>query len=130
MTPVQPEERGAPLKHSGPGIASFVIGLLSILTMIISMVVMIAGLADYIDENGNLFVPDQEEFATDPSVLGGILLFFLGMLLSVVGVVLGIVGCVIRNRKRVFAILGLVFSGLVAVGMIFTILLGLAAQAQ
>jgi p-aminobenzoyl-glutamate transporter AbgT len=130
MTPVQPVEQDAPLKHSGPGIASFVVGLLSILTTIISMLVTIVGLADYTDENGMLFVPDQEEFVTDASILTGVLLFFLGVLLSVVGVVLGIVGCVIRNRKRVFAIVGLVLSSLVTVGTIITTLFGLAAQSQ
>lgn len=126
MTPPTDASQPRP-KHSGPGIASFVLGLLSILTGIISLLVMIVGLADYVTPEG-LFIPDSEELAADSAVLAGALLFFLSLLLSIVGVVLGIVGCVIRNRRRVFAILGLVFSAIVTVGTVVTLLLGILAQ--
>ena len=128
MTPVEPEREARP-KHSGPGIASFIVGLLSMLSIIIGIIVMAVGLTDYIDDNGVLLIPDPNEFAADAAILAGILLYFLGLLLSVVGIVLGIVGCVIRNRRRVFAVTGLVLSGLVVLGTILMTLLNLAAQA-
>ena len=129
FSPSPPEREDRP-KHSGPGIASFILGLISILAVIIAIFIIAAGLVDYIDENGVFFMPDPEELAGDASFLGGSLLYLLGVLIAVVGVVLGIVGCVIRNRRRVFAILGLVLNGLVAVGTILSTLLGLLAQTQ
>jgi len=127
MTPVQ--EHQAPLKHSGPGIASFILGLLSILAAIVAFVAVFAGIADYITADGTFAPPESnEELVSIPAIAIGVLLFFLGILLSVVGVVLGIIGCVLPNRRRVFAILGLVFSSLVSAGIILMIVIGLLLQ--
>ena len=128
FSPAQPEREDRP-KHSGPGIASFILGLLSILAIIVSLVVMVAGLAEYATQEG-LVIPDEEEIAANATVLVGALLYMLSLLLSIIGIVLGIVGCVIRNRRRVFAILGLVFSALVGFGTIVTFMLGLLVQSQ
>ena len=125
FTSVPPETDSAPLKHSGPGIASFVIGLLSILLAVVAYAVIFVGLAEYADE-GVLAMPGPEELAGNMSLVGGTLLFFFSLLLAVVGAVLGIVGCVIRNRRRVFAVLGLVFNALLIVGTIALFVISLA----
>ena len=71
-------------------------------------------------------MPGPEELAGNMSLVGGTLLFFFSLLLAVVGAVLGIVGCVIRNRRRVFAVLGLVFNALLIVGTIALFVISLA----
>ena len=115
------------MKHSGPGIASFILGLLGILSAIVGLLVIFVTLADYATPNG-LNIPDSEELAANAAVAVGALLYLLSLLLSLVGIVLGIVGCVIRNRRRIFAVLGLVFSAIVTVGTLVTLLLGILAQ--
>ena len=128
FSPAQPEQENRP-KHSGIGIASFVIGLISILTVIISILVMVVGLADYVTPDG-LVIPDEEEVTANTTVLASAFLYLFSLLLSILGVVLGIVGCVIRNRRRVFAILGLVFNAFVALGTIVVFVVGLMIQSQ
>jgi len=122
-----PEESRPAMKHSGPGIASFILGLLGILSAIVGLLVIFVTLADYATPNG-LNIPDSEELAANAAVAVGALLYLLSLLLSLVGIVLGIVGCVIRNRRRIFAVLGLVFSAIVTVGTVVTLLLGILAQ--
>jgi len=117
------------MKHSGPGIASFILGLLGILSAIVGLLVIFVTLADYATPNG-LNIPDSEELAANAAVAVGALLYLLSLLLSLVGIVLGIVGCVIRNRRRIFAVLGLVFSSLITLFAIFTIVTGILMQSQ
>lgn len=128
MTPVQPEVNSAPLKHSGPGIASFVIGLVSILLAIVGFGATLAGMAEYTTEGGVIAMPGPDEVAGNIPLVIGSLLILLGLLLSVVGVVLGIVGCVIRHRRRVFAILGLVFNAILLAGTSTLFVIGLIVQ--
>jgi hypothetical protein len=126
MTPAQPEVT-APLKHSGPGIASFILGLLGILLAIVGLVVAVVGIADYLKGN-DYILPEPAELAANGLFLAGSLMFVLSFLVSVVGLVLGIVGCVIRNRRRVFAILGVVFNAILSVGTIILYVFGLIAR--
>lgn len=128
MTPVQPEVNAAPLKHSGPGIASFIIGLISILLAIVGFAVTLVGLAEYSTEGGVIVMPGPDEVAGNIPLVIGSMIFILSLLLSVVGVVLGIVGCVIRNRRRVFAILGLVFNAILLAGTSALFVIGLIVQ--
>lgn len=117
-----------PLRHSGPGIASFIIGLISILLAIVGLLILTVWVGQYMEPDGSIALPEVDEVTIDPLMLAGFLLFFLGFLLSVVGLVLGIVGCVIRNRRRVFPILGLVFNAMLSVGTIAIFVIGLSVR--
>jgi hypothetical protein len=103
--------------HSAPGVASFIAAIL-------------AGLLAF----GAIFIAaihaDEIEFEVQQKTGVGVsfILLFLGSMATVlVGVVLGIVGCVQPHRKKIFAILGLVFNLLIVLGMCGLMLIGLAA---
>lgn len=96
-------------KHSGIGIASFVtsitVGILVFLTTVVSGI-MVASAA-------------SEEFFT---IVGLLILALLSV--DVVALGLGIGGLCQKDRKKIFAILGTVFSSVTVVGTIFLAILG------
>ncbi|WP_020615987.1 hypothetical protein [Paenibacillus daejeonensis] len=120
-----------PTKQSGLGIASFVIGLLSILG-IIGVVVLSMTAAYSIFESlpTDGSVPDPETIAQASGsgvMLLGILLLFT-VLLSVVGLILGIIGLFIKNRRKVFGIIGVVLNGVIVFGFGGLLILGTFVQ--
>ncbi|MRN53095.1 hypothetical protein [Paenibacillus monticola] len=101
------EEMKQNFKHSGPGIASFVISVVTILGYAVSFL-LVGGMASSImNEAGNL--------STDSSQS----LMFLGLsvlvlaALNVIGVVIGIIGISLRKRRKVFGIIGTIINGLI-----------------
>ncbi|WP_145025319.1 hypothetical protein [Paenibacillus sp. Y412MC10] len=112
-------------KHSGPGIASFVMGLVSLLGYIISAAAAGAIMAPYLEE-GMLDGPNSN------AVLGlgvvGLLMIAL-VVINVVGTILGIVGTAIRNRKKIFAIIGLIVNAVIvlSIGLFFIYFMASAA---
>lgn len=104
------------LKHSGLGIASFITAIVS--GVFVFLLVVIAGAIEVSTPGGM----DEESAA---AVIIGLLLFtLLGALLVSIG--LGIAGLVQSNRKKIFAILGTVFSVAILLGTIFLLIIGLA----
>jgi hypothetical protein len=108
------------LKHSGFGIASFVLSLVVGVGLFAAMAIAV-GLT--IDNPGGV---DE----TSPLVAMVGFLFLFGMFLCVVAIVLGFVGVLQRDRKKVFAILGIVFNALIIMGTVGLIVVGLAVQAN
>lgn len=111
ITPPQPELT----PHSGLGIASFILGMLSggiVLVTLIVTAVMQAG--------GDTF--DEESPHT---IIVGLVIIG-AILLSLLGFALGLAGTLTGGRRKLFAILGLIFSILVGVGTLGLILIGLA----
>jgi hypothetical protein len=51
-----------------------------------------------------------------------------GVLFAVVGAGLGIAGIVQKNRKKLFATLGLIFNALAVLGVVGLMIIGLAAK--
>ncbi|MFO0865837.1 MAG: hypothetical protein U0744_14495 [Gemmataceae bacterium] len=105
------------LPHSAPGIASFIAAILAGL-LAFGMILLAAANADNI------------EFEIERK--SGIGVAFIFLLLGsgatmLVGVILGIVGCVQPHRKKIFAILGLVFNLLIVLAVCGLMLIGLAA---
>ncbi len=98
------------MKHSGLGIASFIItvlgGLLAVAMVAASVVLASANYRD-----------DSIQF-----VIVGLFLF-ASVFLMLVGLGLGIAGVCIAGRKKVFAILGIVFStgGILCLGALMLI---------
>lgn len=106
------------LKHSGFGIASFVIALLCGFGEF--ALVMVLGFLESSTPGG---IDEESAVAV---VLG--LALFGGVVLAFVGLVLGLVGLVTANRKKVFAVLGLMFNAMLVMAVVGLVLLGLAME--
>ena len=101
-------------KHSRLGIASFITSIVS--GILIFLVIVIAGVMEASTPGGM----DEESAG---AVMVGLFLFaFLGAALVALG--LGIGGLLQKERKKIFAILGTVFSSVSLVVTIFIISLG------
>jgi len=108
------EQGYSPMKHSGFGIASFIISLVIGVTEL--FFVIIAGVLEVTTTGGI----DEESAVV--IILG--LLMIGGLVVSLVGTGLGITGLVRKNRKKVFSILGLVFNGMIILGLITLMIIG------
>jgi hypothetical protein len=102
------------LPHSGPGVASFILGLLSGFAVL--CVLVLAGVLAM--QAGG----DIDEESPEALLVGGALL--VSLLVALVGAVLGGVGLAQRHRKKIFAVLGLCFSLLVLLGAAGVLVLG------
>lgn len=127
------------LKHSGVGIASFIIAILAIVSSILSLVLIISGVAGAITNSGidlntlsdpeavnNLLLGDELSAGMTSLIIGSLLIFF-SIGIAFVGTILGLISVFQKNRKKVFGILGLIFNALIFVGFIFFLLLGLVS---
>jgi len=117
-----PAQGGQPIqitKHSGPGIASFIISLVAFMGYIFATVLVSVAAANVLGSPEELF---QEFFMQQGSAIAGILLLFLAALLNLTSLILGIVGLSTKNRKKVFAILGTIFSAIPILPVIFILL--------
>ncbi|MEC0126841.1 hypothetical protein [Paenibacillus pabuli] len=109
--PPAPEDRSLDrLKHSGPGIASFVIGLVSIIGCILTIFMATLAINNSI---GIVTTPIQvEEIALHPAVVLASLSILVCLVLNLAGLILGVIGLVLKNRKKVFAIIGTLLNGI------------------
>lgn len=130
FTPVVEPEQIAPPKHSGLGIASFVIFVVMVVGFIGLLVTFISLMSDFLGPDGAVDPLLIQEEVVNVPMLSLVGLLMMGTVLGyIVGLILGIVGLVQKNRKKIFAILGTVFNGL-AVGLVlFLLLLGLIVGA-
>jgi len=103
-------------KHSGLGIASFITSIVS--GLLIFLLIVVAGVMEASTPGGI----DEESAGAD--MLGLFLFAFLGAALVALG--LGIGGLLQKERKKIFAILGTVFSAVSLVVTIFIMIIGLA----
>ncbi|MGF7046616.1 putative Tic20 family protein [Paenibacillus sp. DS2015] len=102
------------LKHSGPGIASLIISLVSLLGYIVIVAVAGAIIGPYLDSSGTGFVGSPtRDLVTNLTTLGIILIVML--LSNLVGTLLGIIGVSLKNRKKVLAIMGLILNSIILV---------------
>jgi hypothetical protein len=96
-------------KHSGPGIASFVLSMLSLLGYIASVALLGAIVSPSFNVE-SLNSPSKELI----QILGSVvLLLLLFVILNVIGLILGIVGSVLKNRRKLFSVLGLIINGVI-----------------
>ncbi|MBD2866527.1 MULTISPECIES: hypothetical protein [Paenibacillus] len=117
-----------PLKHSGLGIASFIISVTMLGAIILSFVVMTSLAADLITGGG---LPDEQMLLEKSPILILFVFLILGALvLDIVGGVLGIVSLFQKERKKVFGILGTIFCFLPIVGFFLLFLIGLVLSGQ
>ena len=105
-------------KHSGIGIASFVISIVA--GILIFILLGIAGSLEASTPGG------IDENSTEAVMIG---LAIIGLLfLNVLAVGLGIGGLLQKERKKIFAILGTVFSSFFILGVIGLMVLGAMVQ--
>ena len=109
-------------KHSGLGIASFVMSIFVGLTMFLCF--MVAGIMQMqAERQGQSSVDESSPIAI---IIG---LFILAdILLCLVSFILGIAALFQTERKKVFAVLGIVFSVLIGIGTVGMIILGLIME--
>lgn len=101
-------------KHSGFGIASFILALAA--GTLEFILVVIAGILETTTPGG------IDEDSPIMMLLGVGMIG--GLLLNLLGIILGIVGLCLRRRKKLFAVLGVVIGSLVFVGLLFVIVVG------
>jgi hypothetical protein len=107
----------APVGHSGPGITSFVIGLLGSLGLLATF-----GYATYLEMNtpGGIDENSPVAMLTGLAMIGCILMLLLGLLL-------GVAGLFQSGRKKLFAALGVFINGFVIAIGALVIGIGMAA---
>ena len=108
------------LKHSGVGIASFVLSLLSGIGLFV-----LFGVAGYMEAQspGGMSEDDPTTMLLGVALIAGGLGQFLAF-------ILGAVGLFQPNRKKIFAILGTIFSLLAILAFGGLMVLGFVMQAQ
>lgn len=116
-----PHEPAYRMKFSGPGIASFVLSLLAVIGYITSLALITSTVLDIMDQPANVIA---EDLLQRTGALLGILLFLVSGLLDLIALILGIIGLAIKNRRKVFAILGTIFSSLSLLLLIMLFVLG------
>ncbi|WP_379160714.1 hypothetical protein [Paenibacillus sp. sgz5001063] len=95
------------LKHSGPGIASFIIALITFAGYIITFVV--------VGVNASSVTGGSDSFITNSAES----IFYLGMsvlvlaAVNVIGTVIGIIGLTLRKRRKVYAVIGTIINGVI-----------------
>lgn len=105
-------------KHSGWGITSFIISIAA--GILIFATIVIAGVMETQTPGGL----DENE-----TVTGLIGLAIIGlMLVDLLAFIFGIVGLVQRDTKKVFAILGIIFSGITLLGTLGLMVLGVSME--
>ncbi len=109
-----------PMRHSGLGIASFIV---AILVGLIEVGIIGAASIAEVKNPGIINEESPWAIAAGLGVCGGILL-------AVAGAGLGIAGLMQSQRYKLFAIIGLVFNSIIVLGMVGLIAIGLAMQAQ
>ncbi len=102
-------------KHSGFGIASFIIALAA--GALECVLIVIAGILETMTPGG------VDEDSPVAMLLG--LVVIGGILINLLGIIFGIVGLFQRDRKKPFAVLGVVIGSLVLLGMLLVIVIGL-----
>lgn len=100
--------------HSKFGIASFIMGLIVMVGMLALFVV--AGMMA-LRANGQINEESPEAIALGLGIIGG-------CFLALIGVIFAIVGLVNPSKAKVFSVLGLVFNGLVLLGVIGMMVIG------
>ncbi|WP_440118227.1 hypothetical protein [Paenibacillus sp. QZ-Y1] len=111
------------LKHSGPGIASFVIGLVSLVGYMLTFFIATMAVNSSV---GVMTTPIQlEEIALHPAVALASLSTLVCLVLNLAGTILGVIGLVLKNRKKVFSIIGTILNGIMILAFAGLIIVGI-----
>ena len=103
-------------KHSGLGIASFISSVIS--GILLFLIIVVASVMEASTPGGM----DEES----PAVIVVGLCVYAFLFVALIALGLGIGGLIQKDRKKLFALLGTVFSACVFLGTLFLVLIGLA----
>ncbi|MDQ0058892.1 hypothetical protein [Paenibacillus harenae] len=128
-----------PLKQSKLGIASFIIALVAVVLLVVAFALATANSAEFVDfvaeveaTGGTIATPEQLE-AIGGEIIGTLVLIIVCMFgsmgIALVGAILAFIGIFAKNRRKTFAIIGLVLNGLLILGAIGLVIAGLAMGA-
>lgn len=107
-----------PPKNSGLGIASFITSVVS--GVLIFVTIVVAGVLQVTTPGG------VDENSAANIIIG---LFIIGFLFAaLVAIGLGIGGLFQKERKKIFSILGIIFSSVTLLCTVFVIIIGLTVQ--
>lgn len=107
------------LKHSGPGIASLVLGILSLTAYFVILALAPAAAEDILQST----TPDTMFESIYVIIIG--VLILVGLLLNLIGMILAIVGLSLKNRKKVIPITGMIFHGIILLITVGLFILGM-----
>jgi hypothetical protein len=93
-------------KHSKLGVASFLIGMFTLLVVVVGAFLLIKGAATAPRGYTSVF------YHIDIDLTIQSLIVFTTLSFNIVGVILGIVGAVQKNGKKLFSILGIALNSL------------------
>jgi hypothetical protein len=105
-------------RHSGLGIASFVVSIIA--ALIVFVLVVMAGVMT-VRSGGQMDEESPEAVVIGCSIFAGCMLYFIG-----IGLAIG--GLFQRNRYKVFPVLGLVLNILFLLGVAGLMVIGLLAS--
>ncbi|AZN40192.1 hypothetical protein [Paenibacillus albus] len=111
------------------GIASFILGLISIIGFIVAILVISSFIMNHNFDDINTLKArieaHEQDFAEFAPVLTGGLMVILSGLVGLVGLVLGIIGAASRNKRKAFSILGIILNAILPVGLIGLFFIGI-----
>jgi hypothetical protein len=110
-------------KHSRLGIASFVIGLVSLIIFCLA-VVLAFGYGVSIASSS----PSVQSLEASPTILAFGLMMLISPFLGLVGAVLGFVAVFQKDKKKLFGILGIVVNLLIVLAFCALLVIGLAGR--
>jgi hypothetical protein len=127
LPPVYPT--ASPAKQSKIGIASLVLGILSLIFLCIGMIISISyGVSLGVD---NPYTTDPYALVdqASPAILAASLFIYCTPVISLIGVGLGIAAVVQKKDKKTLGIIGLVINSLLLLGVCLLLGLGLMMTA-
>jgi hypothetical protein len=110
-------------KHSRLGIASFVIGLVSLIIFCLA-IVLAFGYGVSIASSS----PSVQSLEASPTILAFGLMMLVSPFLGLVGAVLGFVAVFQKDKKKLFGILGIVVNLLIVLAFCALLVIGLAGR--
>lgn len=125
------------LKHSGLGITSFILSLVAIASTIIGIIVMVSSMLSI--DMGTLELMKDAEYIESQLLAGdslssnliGVVIGAFVMLgscfFAFLGIIFGIISLFMKQRKKMFGILGTVFNGLLLVVGFFFLIISIAS---
>lgn len=113
----------AKVKHSGPGISSFILNLVAIAGYIGGLSLFFVSFY----HAGLSSTSDAEEVLSQNSLVAGLFILVASALINVIGIITAIVGLALKNRKKLFAVLGLVFGLVPPLILVILFIIGVMA---
>jgi mannose/fructose/N-acetylgalactosamine-specific phosphotransferase system component IID len=109
------EQNSRTLKHSGLGIASFIISLA--MGICVFFLLVIAGIMEVSTPGG------MDEESPAAVIIG--LFIIAALIVTLIGIGFGIAGLIQKNRNKNFSILGVIFNTLITLGVIVIMTIGI-----